>query len=248
MFDFDDLIEEKLDVVKMDGSFLDRSVNEGFSGGEKKRNEILQMALLNPTLSILDETDSGLDIDALKTVASGVNQLAGEHQCHAGDYPLSTVVELYRARLRACDGRWANHSHGHGKNSPWNLRSAAMNGWWNRPRQRCSGNGSGVVNPVIMQTQSATNRDAYLTALLEQGTAQISANLQLNPLRSAAQALVKEQTFPSTRDEEWRFTDLSTLMGKDFQSGWGSPASFKVVRVSRVIAARSVGENPVGLR
>ncbi|MEO0827450.1 MAG: Fe-S cluster assembly ATPase SufC [Cyanobacteria bacterium J06635_15] len=79
VFDFDDLIEEKLDVVKMDGSFLDRSVNEGFSGGEKKRNEILQMALLDPTLSILDETDSGLDIDALKTVANGVNQLANEN-------------------------------------------------------------------------------------------------------------------------------------------------------------------------
>jgi len=76
VFDFDDLIEEKLDVVKMDASFLDRSVNEGFSGGEKKRNEILQMALLEPLLSILDETDSGLDIDALKTVAEGVNQLA----------------------------------------------------------------------------------------------------------------------------------------------------------------------------
>ena len=75
VFDFDDLIEEKLEVVKMDAAFLDRSVNEGFSGGEKKRNEILQMALLEPTLSILDETDSGLDIDALKTVASGVNQL-----------------------------------------------------------------------------------------------------------------------------------------------------------------------------
>lgn len=76
VFDFDDLIEEKLDVVKMDASFLDRSVNEGFSGGEKKRNEILQMALLEPILAILDETDSGLDIDALKTVAGGVNQLA----------------------------------------------------------------------------------------------------------------------------------------------------------------------------
>lgn len=76
VFDFDDLIEEKLEVVKMDAAFLDRSVNEGFSGGEKKRNEILQMALLEPTLSILDETDSGLDIDALKTVAGGVNQLA----------------------------------------------------------------------------------------------------------------------------------------------------------------------------
>jgi Fe-S cluster assembly ATP-binding protein len=75
-FDFDDLIETKLDVVKMNSSFLNRSVNEGFSGGEKKRNEILQMALLEPKLAILDETDSGLDIDALKIVANGVNQLA----------------------------------------------------------------------------------------------------------------------------------------------------------------------------
>ncbi|MBC6419676.1 MAG: Fe-S cluster assembly ATPase SufC [Prochloron sp. SP5CPC1] len=74
-FDFEDLVAEKLDIVKMDASFLERSVNEGFSGGEKKRNEILQMALLEPTLAILDETDSGLDIDALKTVAHGVNQL-----------------------------------------------------------------------------------------------------------------------------------------------------------------------------
>ncbi|WP_448560592.1 Fe-S cluster assembly ATPase SufC [Trichothermofontia sp.] len=73
--DFDDLIQERLDVVKMNPNFLSRSVNEGFSGGEKKRNEILQMALLEPTLAILDETDSGLDIDALKIVANGVNQL-----------------------------------------------------------------------------------------------------------------------------------------------------------------------------
>ena len=70
-FDFDDLIEEKLDVVKMNPSFLSRSLNEGFSGGEKKRNEILQMALLEPKLGILDETDSGLDIDALRIVANG---------------------------------------------------------------------------------------------------------------------------------------------------------------------------------
>lgn len=74
--DFDDLIQEKLDVVKMNPAFLERSVNEGFSGGEKKRNEILQMALLEPKLAILDETDSGLDIDALRIVANGVNQLA----------------------------------------------------------------------------------------------------------------------------------------------------------------------------
>jgi Fe-S cluster assembly ATP-binding protein len=75
-FDFDELIREKLGIVKMDASFLSRSVNEGFSGGEKKRNEILQMALLEPKLAILDETDSGLDIDALRIVAGGVNQLS----------------------------------------------------------------------------------------------------------------------------------------------------------------------------
>jgi Fe-S cluster assembly ATP-binding protein len=75
-FDFDELVQQKLDVVKMDASFLSRSVNEGFSGGEKKRNEILQMALLEPKLSILDETDSGLDVDALRIVANGVNQLS----------------------------------------------------------------------------------------------------------------------------------------------------------------------------
>ncbi|WP_416666692.1 Fe-S cluster assembly ATPase SufC [Egbenema bharatensis] len=75
-FDFDELVQQKLDVVKMDASFLSRSVNEGFSGGEKKRNEILQMALLEPKLAILDETDSGLDIDALKIVSNGVNQLS----------------------------------------------------------------------------------------------------------------------------------------------------------------------------
>ena len=80
-FDFEDLVEEKLEIVQMDPSFLERSLNEGFSGGEKKRNEILQMALLEPTLAILDETDSGLDIDALKIVSNGVNQLATPDNC-----------------------------------------------------------------------------------------------------------------------------------------------------------------------
>ena len=76
-FDFEDHVQEKLKVVQMDPAFLERSVNQGFSGGEKKRNEILQMALLEPVVAILDETDSGLDIDALRIVASGVNQLSG---------------------------------------------------------------------------------------------------------------------------------------------------------------------------
>jgi len=74
-FDFLSVVREKMKLVEMDEKFMNRSVNEGFSGGEKKRNEILQMAVLEPTLAILDETDSGLDIDALRTVASGVNAL-----------------------------------------------------------------------------------------------------------------------------------------------------------------------------
>ena len=74
--EFDDLARAKMKLLQMDPAFLDRSVNEGFSGGETKRNEILQMALLEPKLAILDETDSGLDIDALRVVAKGVNGLA----------------------------------------------------------------------------------------------------------------------------------------------------------------------------
>jgi Fe-S cluster assembly ATP-binding protein len=73
--EFKDLLKEKAALVEMDASFMTRSVNEGFSGGEKKRNEILQMAVLDPKLSVLDETDSGLDIDALRVVAEGVNKL-----------------------------------------------------------------------------------------------------------------------------------------------------------------------------
>ena len=74
------LVREKMRLMRMDESMLSRGVNEGFSGGEKKRNEILQMLVLEPALAVLDETDSGLDIDALKVVANGVNTLRGPHR------------------------------------------------------------------------------------------------------------------------------------------------------------------------
>jgi Fe-S cluster assembly ATP-binding protein len=88
--DFLSLIREKMKLVEMDESFLKRSVNEGFSGGEKKRNEVLQMAVLEPKLAILDETDSGLDIDALKVVSEGVNKL------HAPDKAAIVVTHYQR--------------------------------------------------------------------------------------------------------------------------------------------------------
>ena len=98
--DFLALLKAKMALVEMDQSLLDRAVNAGFSGGEKKRHEILQMAVLEPTLAILDETDSGLDIDALQIVANGVNMLPGARH---GDYhPLPAPAALYCAGLRPC--------------------------------------------------------------------------------------------------------------------------------------------------
>ncbi|MEX2566961.1 MAG: Fe-S cluster assembly ATPase SufC [Cyclobacteriaceae bacterium] len=85
------LMKEKMKLVEIDQKLLSRSLNEGFSGGEKKRNEIFQMAVLEPTLSILDETDSGLDIDALKVVANGVNQLKSADK--------ATIVVTHYQRL-----------------------------------------------------------------------------------------------------------------------------------------------------
>lgn len=89
--DFLSLLKEKSKLVELDQKFLSRSVNEGFSGGEKKRNEIFQMAVLNPRLAILDETDSGLDIDALRIVANGVNKLKTKDN--------STIVVTHYQRL-----------------------------------------------------------------------------------------------------------------------------------------------------
>lgn len=89
--DFLKLLKENLERLGMDKSMMDRSVNEGFSGGEKKRNEILQMAMLQPKLAVLDETDSGLDIDALKIVADGVNALRSPER--------ATIVVTHYQRL-----------------------------------------------------------------------------------------------------------------------------------------------------
>ena len=79
LFDYQDELIERMELLDMEASFAERPVNDGFSGGEKKRNEILQMAVLRPTLALMDETDSGLDIDALKIVSNGVNKLREEN-------------------------------------------------------------------------------------------------------------------------------------------------------------------------
>jgi Fe-S cluster assembly ATP-binding protein len=112
--DFLNLIKDKMKLVELDESFLKRSVNEGFSGGEKKRNEIFQMAVLNPRLAILDETDSGLDIDALKVVANGVNKLKSKdnatlvvtHYQRLLDYIIPDFVHvLYNGKIVKSGGK-----------------------------------------------------------------------------------------------------------------------------------------------
>lgn len=112
--DFLKLMREKKELVELDSALTSRSVNEGFSGGEKKRNEIFQMAMLEPALAILDETDSGLDIDALRVVANGVNKLKGPenativitHYQRLLDYIVPDVVHvLYDGRIVKSAGK-----------------------------------------------------------------------------------------------------------------------------------------------
>jgi len=93
LFDFQDELLDRMKLLEMDPTFAERSVNDGFSGGEKKRNEILQMAMLKPTMAVMDETDSGLDIDALKIVSQGVNTLAEE------DPTMSVLLITHYQRL-----------------------------------------------------------------------------------------------------------------------------------------------------
>jgi len=112
--EFLSLLKEKSKLVELDSKFLSRAVNEGFSGGEKKRNEIFQMAVLNPTLAILDETDSGLDIDALRIVANGVNKLKTKenativvtHYQRLLDYIIPDFVHvLYKGKIVKSGGK-----------------------------------------------------------------------------------------------------------------------------------------------
>ena len=101
------LIQDKMKIMQMDPKFAERYLNEGFSGGEKKRNEILQMLMLDPKLAIMDETDSGLDIDALQVVAKGVNELQGARVLGRHHHALSEDSEVHRAGSRPRHARRA---------------------------------------------------------------------------------------------------------------------------------------------
>ena len=133
-FDFMQLVKEKLNIVHMDDGLLKRSINEGFSGGEKKRNEVFQMAVLEPKLSVLDETDSGLDIDALKTVAEGVNTLRNAerafivvtHYQRLLNYIVPDVVHVLSRGRIACSGGRELALELEEKGYAWIAKQAAM--------------------------------------------------------------------------------------------------------------------------
>ena len=144
--EFKDLLKQRAKIVEMEASFMTRSVNEGFSGGEKKRNEILQMAVLQPKLAILDETDSGLDIDALRVVANGVNQLLTPDNA-------IIVVTHYQRLLNyivpdfvhvLADGRIAREG---GKELALELESKGYD-WIKTPQENGRQNGKGAVAPA----------------------------------------------------------------------------------------------------
>ena len=196
--DFLEVLEEKLKAIGWDDSFMNRAVNEGFSGGEKKRNEILQMAVLEPRLAILDETDSGLDIDALKTVAEAVNKLRAPRR--------SVVVVTHYQRLLnyivpdhvhvLADGRIVKSG---GKELALRARSKGLR------LAQAGGSGDGGVTEHFL---------GQYRAFAANGAA--AAPAWLRGVRERAIARFAEVGFPTTRHEEWRFTNVQPIAETPF--------------------------------
>jgi len=126
--DFAGLLKEKMELINVDPAFAERFVNFGFSGGEKKRNEILQLAIMEPRLAILDETDSGLDIDALRVVSEGVNKTPHTEPCLYRGHPLPAPARSYRPRLCPCPLQGTYREVRRQGTGPWNWKTKATTG------------------------------------------------------------------------------------------------------------------------
>ena len=137
-------MKEQMDRLSIDDAMVNRYVNQGFSGGEKKRNEVLQLAVLQPQIAILDETDSGLDIDSLKLVAEGVNELVGSRSRRAADHALPAHAELHHARPGPRDDARAYRAVGRPRARP-RARGEGLRGHPHRAGARSRGRGRGGV-------------------------------------------------------------------------------------------------------
>ena len=148
--------------MEIDEALVKRPVNEGFSGGEKKRNEIFQMAILDPRLAILDETDSGLDIDALQIVARGVNQLRDRERAMLVVTHYQRLLELYRARLRPRADGGPDRQSG-GKEMALELEAKGYAWLEKEPRRRRSSSKMSLVaeeNDVLRATSNSSRRSS----------------------------------------------------------------------------------------
>ena len=217
--EFMQLIREKAKDLDIDQSMLSRSVNEGFSGGEKKRNEIFQMALLEPKLAILDETDSGLDIDALKIVAKGVNAMRSPerativvtHYQRLLDYIIPDYVHVLSGGRIVKSG---------GKELALELESRATAGSRPAPsRSRHSHDAAGREASPVGGVRPASWRSAMAAG---------------PPGAGRGDAL----GFPTVRDEEWRFTNVAPITGRRFQLA-GASTGLSVARADELPCAAS---------
>ncbi len=207
--DFLPMFREKLKLLEMDEKLMNRSVNEGFSGGEKKRNEILQMAVLEPKLAILDETDSGLDIDALKIVAKGVNAMRSPERA-------IIVVTHYQRLLNyivpdfvhvLVDGRIVRSG---GTELALELEEKGYGCDGSRGAARCArlSDVTREADNVITTTQQF---QSYLEASTFEKQAPAHDQPWLRGLREDAFARFCELGFPTTHEEDWRFTNVSAI-------------------------------------
>ncbi len=225
--DFLDLLEEKLRMVEWGPEIMSRAVNAGFSGGEKKRNEILQMAVLEPKLAILDETDSGLDIDALRIVANGVNKLRNKdrsfivvtHYQRLLNYIVPDYVHVLAERPDRQVRRQGPGPRARGQG----LRMGGFRG-----------GGVGVSEPYLPH-------DA-----IPAGAGIADGPEWLEPIRRAAAERFAATGFPTSRQEEWRFTPVTPIA----QGTWRAAQSADGGRARSpfLVQVRTSGVEHAGLR
>ena len=208
--DFLALLDEKAKLVEMEEALLNRSVNEGFSGGEKKRNEVLQMAILDPKLAILDETDSGLDIDALRIAAAGVNALRDgargmlviTHYQRLLDYIVPDFVHVLSDGRIVKSGDKELAKELEAKGYSWIEKGAAGDGLASREPAHDDASRAGRRAPRRSRRARGA-RDGARGPAAEPAVAAEAA--------PGGVSAFERLGFPSTNDEEWRFTNLAPL-------------------------------------
>ena len=204
--DFLELVKDRLNTLHIDSELMKRPVNEGFSGGEKKRNEIFQMLVLQPTLAVLDETDSGLDIDALKTVAEGVNAMRGP------DRAIVVVTHYQRLLNYIVPGLRARAQRGQD-------RQVGRQGTGARTRReglRLARAGGGGMSQVVEQGTSSPHVERYVAAFEALKDRRPAGPAALEQARQAAIARFAALGFPTTADEEFRFTNVAPIAATPF--------------------------------